>query len=116
MLLKPLRAGALVLAATIAVTLTASAAGAGSLATDLAAPTQTAPVAGTGTAKDPGSPKLMGVRTGRHDRYDRTVFDFTGGTPNYRVGYATLVAGGTGHPVPLTGAASLVAVQPGIRA
>lgn len=110
MWLKPLRAGALVLAATIGVTLTASAAGAGSYATDLPAPTKTATVAGTGTAKDLGSPKLVGVRTGRHDRYDRTVFDFTGGTPNYRVGYGTLVAGGTGDRIPLAGAASLVVV------
>jgi hypothetical protein len=41
---------------------------------------------------------------------DRTVFDFVGGTPGYRIEYGTLVAGGTGQPIPLAGPADLVAV------
>jgi hypothetical protein len=110
MRLTPLRAGALSLAAIIGLTLTASTAGAQSTATDLPAPTNTAPVTGTGTADpaDLGSPTLIGVRTGRHEAYDRTVFDFAGGTPNYRVEYGTLYQGGTGNPIPLAGAADLV--------
>ncbi|HEU4425907.1 MAG TPA: AMIN domain-containing protein [Pilimelia sp.] len=110
----PLRAGALGLAAIIGLTLAASTAGASTTATaaatDLPAPTNTAPVSGTGTfdPADLGSPTLVGVRTGRHDAYDRTVFDFAGGTPNYRVEYGTLYRGGTGEPIPLEGPADLV--------
>src|SRR5687767_2168497 len=73
---------------------------------DLPAPTGTAPVAGTATAP-PDRPVLTGARYGRHDRYDRVVFDFTGGTPAYRVEYAPLVGIGTGDPIPLTGPADL---------
>jgi hypothetical protein len=82
---------------------------------DLPAPTNTAPVTGTGTAPpwDAHPPTLTGVRTGRHDRYDRTVFDFTGGTPGYRVEYGPLVREGTGTPVPLDGAADLRVVFDG---
>jgi len=112
MWIKPLRAGALTLATTIGLAVIASASGASSSTSDLPAPTKTAPVVGTGTAdpNDLGSPKLVGVRTGRHDRYDRTVFDFVGGTPGYRVAYGNLVHGGTGDPIPLGGGASLVVV------
>jgi hypothetical protein len=77
---------------------------------DLPAPTQTEPVSGTGTG-DPSSPHpptLVGVRVGWHHAYDRTVFDFVGGTPNYVVRYAPLVTEGQGTPVPLAGAASLL--------
>jgi hypothetical protein len=112
MRLTPLRAGILCLAAIAGFAVTASAAGAGTSATDLPAPTNTAPVRGTGTA-DPanvGYPRLVNVRTGRHDTYDRTVFDFVGGTPSYRVEYGTLVHGGTGNPIPLDGPADLVVV------
>jgi hypothetical protein len=73
---------------------------------DLPAPTRTAPIAGTATAP-PDRPVLTGVRHGRHDRYDRVVFDFTGGTPAYRVEYAPLVGIGTGDPIPLSGPADL---------
>jgi hypothetical protein len=68
-------------------------------ATDLPAPTRTAPVVGTATAP-PDRPVLTGVRHGRHDRYDRVVFDFAGGTPAYRVEYAPLVGVATGDPDP----------------
>ena len=123
MWITPLRAGALALAAAIGLTLTASTAGASSpataapaptntaaSATDLPAPTNTAPIVGTGTGHGLGQPTLVGVRTGWHDRYDRTVFDFAGGTPGYRVQYGALVHGGTGNPIPLAGSADLVVV------
>jgi hypothetical protein len=80
--------------------------GATAATTDLPAPTQTAPIVGTATAP-PDRPVLTGVRHGRHDRYDRVVFDFTGGTPAYRVEYAPLVGVGTGDPIPLDGPADL---------
>ncbi|BCB75469.1 hypothetical protein GCM10022251_29090 [Phytohabitans flavus] len=73
---------------------------------DLPAPTRTKPIVGTATAP-PDRPVLTGVRHGRHDRYDRVVFDFTGGTPAYRVEYAPLAGIGTGDPIPLTGPADL---------
>jgi hypothetical protein len=78
---------------------------------DLPAPTSTSPVAGS--ASGSGQPVLTGIRTGRHDAYDRTVFDFTGGTPGYRVAYGTLDGQGTGDPIPLAGAAALVVVFDG---
>ncbi len=99
-----LRAGVLTLAATVGLALTATTASAST--TDLPAPTRTAPVSASGT----GYGQLVNVRTGRHERYDRTVFDFTGGTPGYRVQYGTLVHGGTGDPIPLAGAVTLVIV------
>jgi hypothetical protein len=74
--------------------------------TDLPAPTRTAPVVGTATAP-PDRPVLVGVRHGRHGAYDRVVFDFTGGTPAYRVEYAPLAGIGTGDPIPLAGPADL---------
>jgi hypothetical protein len=78
-------------------------------AADLPAPTGTAPVTGVASTPpwDPAPPTLTGVRYGRHDRYDRTVFDFTGGTPGYRVEYGPLTQQGTGDPVALAGAATL---------
>ena len=81
---------------------------AASSASELPAPTNTAPIVGTGTAIALGDPRLINVRTGRHPAYDRTVFDFAGGTPDYRVAYGTLVSGGTGDVIPLTGPADLV--------
>jgi hypothetical protein len=81
---------------------------ASSSASELPAPTNTAPIVGTGTATGLGDPRLINVRTGRHPAYDRTVFDFAAGTPDYRVAYGTLVSGGTGEAIPLTGPADLV--------
>jgi hypothetical protein len=100
----------LALAATLTATLALTAGRALATDPDLPAPTSTAPVSGTGTADPaaPGTPRLVNVRTGRHDAYDRTVFDFVGGTPNVTVGYGTLVGGGTGDPIPLAGGAALV--------
>jgi len=99
----PLRAGVLTLAATVGLALTATTASASS--TDLPPPTNTATVIGTGTGG-----QLINVRTGRHATYDRTVFDFTGGTPGYRVEYGTLIHQARGDNVPLAGAAALVIV------
>src|SRR5262245_44736328 len=112
MRITPFRAGVLILAAAIGLAVTATTAGAAGTATvaDLPAPTGTAAVVGVGTATGVGQPQLVNVRTGRHVAYDRTVFDFTGGTPGYRVGYGTLVHGGTGEAIPLAGAADLVVV------
>jgi hypothetical protein len=106
MRIRPHHAGALAPAVIAALALTASTAVAA--ASDLAAPASTAPVSATGTGTGYG--QLVNVRTGRHDAYDRTVFDFTGGTPGYRVGYGTLTGQGTGDPIPLAGNASLVIV------
>jgi hypothetical protein len=109
MVFPSLRAGALTL--TVVATLSPVVLNPVAAAADLPAPTNTAPVVGAGTPNPaPGSPKLVNVRTGRHEHYDRTVFDFTGGTPGFRVQYGTLRAGGTGEPIPLAGAADLVAV------
>jgi hypothetical protein len=81
---------------------------------DLPAPTRTAPVAGAATVTRQVT--LVGVRHGRHDRYDRVVFDFAGGTPEYRVEYAPLVGIGTGTPIPLEGPADLRIVFAGANA
>ena len=78
---------------TAAITLTG--AGISAAAADLGPPTQTAPV--TAGPTGPGPALLTGVRVGRHDTYDRTVFDFTGGTPGYRVEYAPLYTEGRGE-------------------
>ncbi|MFG2045321.1 hypothetical protein [Dactylosporangium sp. NPDC048998] len=82
------------------------------LAADLPAPAGTSPIAGDPSG--PGRPVLTGIRTGRHDAYDRTVFDFTGGTPGYRVEYGTLVEQGRGNTVPVAGAAVLVVTFTGL--
>jgi hypothetical protein len=79
---------------------------------DLPAPTSTSPV--VGDSSHTGQPILTGIRTGRHDAYDRTVFDFSGGTPAYRVEYGTLVGQGSGDTIPLAGAATLVVVFSGV--
>jgi hypothetical protein len=82
---------------------------------DLPAPTSVTPVTGTATVQpwDPRPPTLVGVRTGRHEQYDRTVFDFAGGTPGYRVEYGPLVGDGSGDVIPLAGAVTLRVVFDG---
>ncbi|MEV0570698.1 hypothetical protein [Dactylosporangium sp. NPDC050588] len=89
--------------------------GTATAADDLPAPTGVTPITGTATVPpwDPHPPTLVGVRTGRHDAYDRTVFDFTGGTPGYRVEYGPLVAAGSGATIPLAGATTLRVVFDG---
>ncbi|MET7394900.1 hypothetical protein ABZS66_15565 [Dactylosporangium sp. NPDC005572] len=92
--------------------------GTAAAAGDLPAPTSVTPVTGTATVPpyDPNPPTVIGVRTGRHEQYDRTVFDFSGGTPGYRVAYGSLVGQGTGTPIPLDGAATLLVVFDGAYA
>src|SRR5436305_14666934 len=81
--------------------MTLTGAGISAAAADLGPPTQTAPV--TAGPTGPGPALLTGVRVGRHDSHDRTVFDFTGGTPGYRLEYAPLYTEGKGDPVHLEG-------------
>jgi hypothetical protein len=81
-------------------------------AADLPAPVGTAPIAGN--ASGTGHPVLTGVRTGRHDGYDRVVFDFTGGTPAYRVEYGTLIGQGRGDAIPVAGASTLLVTFSGL--
>jgi hypothetical protein len=102
------RTATLTLATAVGLVLTASAATA-TARTDLPAPTRTNPVTGNATADPSGEnpPVLVGVRTGRHAAYDRTVFDFTGGTPGYRVEYGKLYEEGRGTLIPLAGSAPL---------
>jgi hypothetical protein len=80
---------------------------------DLPAPTSTTPVTGAAAPDGRHPPTLVGVRYGRHATYDRTVFDFTAGTPAYRVAYGPLVGVGTGEPIPLAGPADLSIVFDG---
>jgi hypothetical protein len=106
---KTLRAVVLTLATGVGFALTASVARAGPAAAELRAPTQTSTVTGTGAAAT-----LVGVRVGRHATYDRTVFDFTGGTPGYRVEYGTLTHQARDLTIPLAGSATLVVVFTGV--
>jgi hypothetical protein len=80
-------------------------------AADLPAPTSTAPIAGSGTGS---APVLTGIRTGRHVGYDRAVFDFTGGTPSYRIAYGPLISQGRGDTIPVAGASTLVVTFSGL--
>jgi hypothetical protein len=62
--------------------------------------TKSAPMAGTGS--------LTNIRAGRHDCYDRLVFDVTGTTRGYRVSYVnTVYHDPSGRVVPLRGGAKL---------
>jgi hypothetical protein len=87
---------------------------ASALASDLPAPTPTKPIAGAATGKPLPLPTLTNIRTGRHDRYDRTVFDFTGGTPAYRVQYDVLRPQAAEGVIAVNGAATLVVVFEGV--
>jgi hypothetical protein len=53
--------------------------------------------------------EFCGVRSGRHDGYDRVVFDVKGADPvGYHVRYVDSVhADGSGEPVPVAGDAAL---------
>ncbi|MEU7765899.1 hypothetical protein AB0B25_12325 [Nocardia sp. NPDC049190] len=51
---------------------------------------------------------IAGVRSGRHECFDRLVFDITGPVTGYHVGYADrIVMDGSGAPVALRGEAFL---------
>ena len=106
MLITLRRAAVLCLAtAVVALAGAGTSAIAASATADLDAPTSTAPV--DAGPSGPGPATLVGVRVGQHDRYDRTVFDFTGGTPGYHVEYGPLYTEGRGDLVHLDGAATL---------
>lgn len=110
---RPLRLATIALALVVGTPI--AAASAHTAAGDLPAPTNTSPVTGEATVPPyvATPPTLVGVRYGQHDRYDRTVFDFTGGTPGYRIEYGPLVGIGTGDPIPLAGEAVLRVVFDG---
>jgi hypothetical protein len=120
MFTRTIRATLLTLATGVGLTLAAAAAPA-SLTTalaastaDLPAPTGTDPVTGTGAGAGTGMLTLTGIRVGRHDAYDRTVFDFTGGTPSYRVEFGTLYHQARDEAIPVAGNATLVVVLSGL--
>ncbi len=50
---------------------------------------------------------LIDVRTGRHDCYDRVVFDFQGPADGYRVGYGGVVSQARGEALSVAGGATL---------
>ncbi|HEY6798844.1 MAG TPA: hypothetical protein VI248_29545 [Kineosporiaceae bacterium] len=62
-------------------------------------------------AKQAGSLRtapLVATRTGRHACFDRVVFEFRGAATGYRVSYVdTVVAEGSGRPLPVAGGAKL---------
>jgi hypothetical protein len=59
-----------------------------------------------------GEAVLTGVRTGRHEGFERVVFEFDGGLPGHRVAYVDEVTG----PGPLDGEAFLLVTFDGARA
>ncbi len=86
-----------------------------------AAPASAAPYCGITWGSSPktaggySAGALTNVRTGRHDCYDRMVFDLQGATTGYRVEYVNAVyADGSGQYIPLNGGAKLqiVALAP----
>ncbi|HEX6356124.1 AMIN-like domain-containing (lipo)protein [Actinophytocola sp.] len=68
---------------------------------------------GAKSASPTTASELVDVRAGRHDCYDRLVFDVNGAVDGYWVSYvATVYEDGSGRPVPLRGGARLsVTVQ-----
>jgi hypothetical protein len=68
----------------------------------------TVPVEGSGEA--PETALLTNVRVGRHEGFDRVVFEFRNALPGYRVEYVEgpLREDGSGNPVELEGSAYLV--------
>jgi hypothetical protein len=63
-----------------------------------------------------GQAVLIQVRTGRHDGFDRVVFEFRDGLPGYQVGYVEKVINAAGAPVGLRGEAFLLVTFDGARA
>ena len=77
--------------------------------TDPLAGADTTPVSAVATASD--TALLERVAVGRHDGFDRVVFQFRGdGLPGYRVEYASppFVEDGSGNPVSVAGSAFVV--------
>ena len=83
-------------------------------ASDLDRPTGTGAESGPGTAS--GITKLVDFRVGKHATYDRVVFVFSNGVPEFRVRYDTVEELGTGRPVDLLGDVSLDVVMQSTRA
>lgn len=74
--------------------------------TGLRPPTSTAPVVRERAPRP--TPRLVDIRVGRHQTFDRVVFDFDGPLPGYTVRYVRRVTqGGSGATVPLAGRAFL---------
>ncbi|WP_159841389.1 AMIN-like domain-containing (lipo)protein [Nocardia sp. CY41] len=78
------------------------------------APASAAPACASGWGSIPKTSQarslapLTGVRTGRHDCFDRLVFDVAGPVTGYHVGYVErVVMDGSGALVPLRGGAFL---------
>jgi hypothetical protein len=63
-----------------------------------------------------GQAVLIQVRTGRHDGFDRVVFEFRDGLPGYQVRYAEEITTAAGTPVRLLGEAFLLLAFDGARA
>jgi hypothetical protein len=59
---------------------------------------------------------LVQVRTGRHDGFDRVVFEFRGGLPGYQARYVEKVTSASGARVSLRGEAFLLLAFDGARA
>ena len=59
---------------------------------------------------------LVQVRTGRHDGFDRVVFEFRDGLPGYQVRYVDKIIGAGGARVRLRGEAFLLLAFDGARA
>jgi hypothetical protein len=103
----------LIATAAAVFTVTAVATQANASAKDLPAPTPTGPVTGASTGTGPAT--LTGIRTGRHDAYDRAVFDFRGGTPGWHVQYDVLRHQAQDVVIPVNGNATLVIVFNGVN-
>lgn len=67
----------------------------------------TEPKSGSGTATARHPATLVAVRVGRHDGYDRVVFEYAGAVPGYEVSYDQMNKPGSGKPVQLDGKQSL---------
>lgn len=75
--------------------------------------TGTPPAWSTRQQSGPGQPgkqpRVVNLRVGQHDGYDRVVIDFVGPVPEYHIRYVdNLVYDGSGEPVHLTGARYLL--------
>jgi len=107
MLAKPVRRG-------IVVALTLVAVGLGSAGAAAATRAAAAPFCGITWGSLPkaagtlSQATLVDVRTGRHDCFDRVVFDFQGSATGYRVAYTDrVVSQGRGEPLRVAGGALL---------
>lgn len=61
-------------------------------------------------------PTLVDVRYAKHSGYDRIVFEFEHGTPEWQAGYGRLESQGTGDPIRVEGEATVVVTFMGATA